>query len=262
MMPMIFIADGRQCNLIDAAAIGMAANPFAGRMSAWNELELGDFIRDVDSSQWCGWQEIKSGGPENQAGFLIRVLPKGSSEDAAPMIGPDTTWARASDRVWISTDTPHPSDLIRYSSLAIPTHSAILGDGQVWEIPRIRRTMESGYLQPLDMQRSELPHRVRRNWEGGFEFDPLPQWSKLWQQSLKMAQAQLGEPVSVSWAELLEFAIEVLSIRYRFPDLMARVFPDVLTSESLWRVAKAACGFDLIEAEIQKKRTEPEDTAA
>lgn len=258
-MPMIFIAGGKSSDFIDGHAVGSQANPFRSKSDSWADVDLLDFIRDVDTGERCGWQEIQSGGPDNQAGFVFRVLAKGSSEDAAPVITKTTDWVRASDRVWFSCDVPTPDELLLHRMVAVPTHPVLLGDGNVWDVPRIRRTISAdGYWVAILGQRCELPHRVRRTWDGELSFDPVPKFQPLWQQSLKMAQAQAGEPVSVSWEELLDFCLGVLGLRYRFTDLMARAFPDVLDSEALWRVAKAACGFDLVEAEFQKKRLELE----
>lgn len=261
MTPILFIANAKESSLIDPAAIGQDTNPFRSKLTAWESLGLLDFIQDVDTSRWCGWQEITA-GPEGLAGFAFRVLPKGSTQDAAPIVSRTTEWLRASDRVWFSRESFTPSDLLRYSFQPLPTHKCLLSDGQVWEVPRIRRTMTGGYITAPTNNDSELPQRIRRTWEGQIIVEPSPRWLDLWNESTRFAQSLWGDDVVVSYLDLMTFGIRVLQIRYRFSELFSRAFPEILEAESLMRIAKAACGWDLVEAEIQKKRQAPEEAVS
>lgn len=254
MMPILFISDIEANRLIDSAAIGDEANPFRSKLSAWDELGLLRFIDDVDTGRWCGWQNVKGTGPDGTSGLAFRVLPQRSQQEAAPVFGPDTKWIRASERVWFSDSRPEPSDLLRYSVPSIPSHPVMLSDGQVWEIPRIRRPITGGYVTPPEHNQSELPQRVRRTWDGELILEPSPAWSDLWNQSLRFASSLWGDQQGITYEELLNFALRIMQLRYRYTDLVSRAFPDALEVESLWKIAKAACGWDLVEAELQKKR--------
>ncbi|MBL8815270.1 MAG: hypothetical protein JNL58_04515 [Planctomyces sp.] len=254
MTPILFIADIETSSLVDPTAIGDETNPFQKRLSTWESLGLLDYISDVNTGRWCGWQEVKGSGPDGQSGFAFRVLPKQSREDAAPILTPSTVWHRASERVWFSGTIPTPDELLRYSLPPLPTHSVLLSDGQVWEVPRIRRPIAGGYVLHPTQNLSELPQRVRKTWDGQVILEPSPAWNELWQKSLRFAMSIWGESQGITYQELYEFALELLGMRYRYTDLIARAFPEPLEIDSLWRVIRAACGGDLVEAELQKKR--------
>lgn len=258
MMPILFISDIDSRSLIDSSAVGNDANPFAQKLHAWEELGLRDFVQDLDTGRWCGWQDLRGVGPENLSGFAIRVLPKQSRDDAAPILTPSTVWHRASERVWLSGTIPTPDELLRYSLPQLPTHPVLLSDGQVWEVPRIRRPIAGGYVLHPTQNLSELPQRVRKTWDGQVILEPSPAWDELWQKSLRFAMSIWGESQGISYQELYDFALELLGMRYRYTDLIARAFPEPLEVDSLWRVIRAACGWDLVEAELQKKRQDEE----
>ena len=57
MTPILFIADIETSSLVDPTAIGDETNPFQKRLSTWESLGLFDYISDVDTGRWCGWQE-------------------------------------------------------------------------------------------------------------------------------------------------------------------------------------------------------------
>ena len=261
MTPILFVADCPESTLIDSTAIGVDSNPFASRLPEWSKLGLADFIADVDTGKWSGWQELKGSGPDGLSGLALRILPQGSREDAAPIVSRDTCWRRASDRVWFSVCDWQPADLLRYSCQPLPTHTVKLSDGKLWEVPRIRRIVSSGHLLHWTQDMSELPHRVRRTWQGNTIAEPSPRWAGLWDKTTVVAQHLWGEPLSVSYELLLNTSLEVLQLRYRYSELMARAFPEALEMDSIWRVLKAACGWDLAQAYIDEKKNRDLDTA-
>jgi hypothetical protein len=263
MLPIVFISDCEPSHLIDPAAIGDEANPFLPKRAAWVDLGLWDYISDVDTGRWCGWQHVKGSGPEGMSGLMFRVLPKDSRDDAAPILSPQTEWVRASERVWFSRSSFSPAELLRYSFQSLPTHTVKLSDGQLWEVPRIRNPVVNGYMTIPEFNQSELPQRVRRTWTGEAVLEPSPQWEDLWNESFRYSESLFGSPQQITYEELLTFSLRILGLRYRYTDLFSRAYPEPLEVDSLWRIVRVACGYDVAEALLQKKRLDatPEDAS-
>lgn len=109
-------------------------------------------------------------------------------------------------------DRPKPEDLCNGNPLRLSTVPLILADGEVWQIPEIREP--AGTKLPTDL--------IRDRKTGGLLTPVKREYQKFWEEAeywfdLKW-KGLTGEAKSFPLERALEFATQILGLRYRFCD--------------------------------------------
>ena len=227
------------------------------------KLELEDLFGDLSADR-LSFSELRGGGPEGQGGVLLSF----ASLETLPVarMEPDRqSWRQISPAVWIATDrdpvsgaeqVPEPENLEREKPLVLcSTENVRMANGSIWEVPIIAWPVEDGQLLPPESTRCGLPTCVYRDVDGHWKANVLPMYDDLWRTSQKLFCA-LVQQGPVSYLEAFTFAIQVLSLRYRFNVLVHSRWPDQwLTTRNVMDVVRAAVGWNLVErlVEDQKK---------
>jgi hypothetical protein len=113
---------------------------------------------------------------------------------------------------WCGPQQPGPADLCNGNPLRLSTVPLILADGEVWQIPEIREP--AGTRLPTDL--------IRDRKTGGLLTPVKREYQQLWEETefwfdLKW-KALSGEAKTFNLGRALQFATQILSLRYRFCD--------------------------------------------
>jgi hypothetical protein len=222
---------------------------FRGALPAWRKLGLGPIVDRVDGNGVLH--------REDSGRMRLCVWPEFSEFN--PPLG-DATTIEIDDELaisWHGEKQPGPEDLDNGNPLKLSVIPLILADGEVWQIPEIREA--SGSLLPTDLTRDRKTGRL---------LNPIKkEYQSLWEEceywfDLKW-QALTGEVNSFVLERALEFATQILSLRYRFCDATQSALR-VIDSVNVQTIIEIAIGWPAVlerirqitNDEAQKKRIE------
>lgn len=261
MPPLYFIANRTERDLICRSG-----RPFSGSVrQALQSVELEDLFSDVANLDRVAWNTIKSGGPGGAPGLILSVGPlDGQPGDVSYQ--PDVqAWQQVTPDVWIGSPDgkpPRPVDLERHECCVTHFENVVLGDADVWEVPVIRRVADEDHgLMMTDEHRSNLPNMIYRAIDRQWVSEVMPQYRGLWAESRELLGLHL-DGQSISYVRLMEFAVAVLSLRYRFSLLLHSRWPErFITTANVAAVVRPAIGWTIIaryvaDEQEKKKRSD------
>ncbi len=190
------------------------------------ELGLRDALWDVLLNASVFDQHVSrmdcAKGPTGSSGTIVFALPAGGGRNPKPGYHPnEQTWIDC-DGYWLGYANNHkPSPQMLQRETVIDGYEHMLGDGQVWTCPIIRRA----WLFPC------LPQSIARH-RGEIEREVLPEYAKVWQASATW----LGALTDV---ELLDCAVAALSVAYRVSYEECRAL-NLMNSTSMQRIRESA----------------------
>lgn len=226
------------------------------------ELEVCDLFGDIPCSK-LSYGEIRGGGPDGQAGVLVS-FPMAGQLMPARWTPERQSWRQISPAVWIGTDSdphsgvekiPTAEELDRGTSFTC--ENVRMADGSIWEVPVLREPVFDGQLLPLEMHDTALPSAFYRDAGGQWRSQVVTQYSSLWEESKEFFVALL-EGTSLPTVRFFEFAIRVLSLRYRFNVLLHSRWPEQwLNTDTVREVVRATVGWNIIQRLMaDQKKTE------
>lgn len=231
------------------------------------ELEVQDLFGDIPCSQ-LSYGEIRGNGPDGQAGVLVSFPLVGKPLTPARWTPERQSWKQISPAVWIGTDSdPHsgveviPTAEQLERPCSLNCENVRMADGSIWEVPVLRETVFDGQILLVNQHQSRLPSAFYRDSDGQWRVQVSSQYQQLWQQSLEMFVAFIdGE--AISFVKQFEFAIAVLSLRYRFNVLVHSRWPERwLNTDTVRDVIRASIGWNIIERlSADQKKTEQTGT--
>jgi len=230
----------------------------AGRI-AWSLVEsrgLAAALADCAGLDDVARAEVLGAGPDGGPGLIVSPLPINSREPPRRLgfFPADQAWTRISDALWVGIDKyypPSPADLIRKHPL--PGHAIVLGDGQTWEVPILRRPQTGGPCLPADLFWDEA---------GVFVAELRPEYQALWAKTQRIADWFFGaDDKGPTYQEAAELCLEALALNYRFGRPEQRVLRLVTTGN--WsQILGAIVDLPWVEAEVKRLEEAEKKSAA
>jgi len=258
-----FIANYNQTQIVNKSG-----PPFSGAVvPVLKALELYDSLADLTTLDLVSFSELLGSGPGGNGGVIFAVGAEGHRPSVAGYYPERQAWTRISSAVWIGTDVdpvsgceqvPRPEELDRVKCPVDSFENVQFADGSIWEVPVIRQPVADGELLLSEFQRSTLPQVFFRDVNSEWRMNVVPKYASLWQRSQKFFENLVdGQPMLYS--EMFLYAVDVLSLRYRFNLLVHSRWPEkFITTENVSDIIRASVGWHLVTRlvdENQKKRT-------
>lgn len=237
-----------------------SVGPIANR-KLLQELEVVDLFGDLPCSQ-LSYGEIRGGGPDGQAGVLVSFPLIGRPLPVARYTPERQSWRQISPAVWIGTDSdpvsgvetiPTPEQLERPNSFGC--ENVRMADGSIWEVPVLREPVFDGQMLPIEQHETSLPNSFYRDPAGRWRSQVVAEYQSIWNESKEFFVA-LVEQQSLPTVRFFQFALRVLSLRYRFNVLVHSRWPEQwLNTDTVREVVRASVGWNIITRlmEDQKK---------
>jgi hypothetical protein len=220
--------------------------------SVLKERGLAEVLADVPHDH-LSVSELGGRGPGNLPGCILAAQT--AAGDMPRRLGyfeKEQTWTRVTDGLWIGVDSAEPPTPAELQRIKLCRGYEIDLDGQTWQVPVIRRSdpakptlLPSAFsLNPAGQQVESVRAAYRGHWEA---FRDVAAW------------VYDGMPEGrFSVADLVELAIQALSINYRFGWNEQNVMQPI-DSENFLSVIGVAVDYPAFKAacEAQKKMNEP-----
>lgn len=221
-----------------------AAEPFRHALATWRSLGLGQVVDrvagngvvhalDNGTQRLCVWPDAGEFTP-----------PSGS--ETSIFIDDDLSVS------WFGDTQPGPTDLDNGNPLRLQCIPLILADGEAWQIPEIREPR--GSLLPTDLTRDrktgKLLNPIKREYldlwtECEFWFD------------LKW-KAISGQAKTFSMERALEFATQIIGLRYRFCDITQSALR-IIDSVNVQQIIDTAIGWPAVIQLLKAMNAEEDD---
>ena len=255
-----FVANYNQSQIVNRSG-----QPFAGSVvSTLRELELYETLGDLVNFDLVSVAELTKTGPGGFPGVILSVGAAGHRPTAARFEPERQAWMRVSSAVWIGTEVdpvsgsevvPTPEQLDRGKCPVETYENVVFANGSIWEVPVLRELSNGPELLIPDLHRPNLPQMFFRDADKVWRSEVVPRYQDLWLRSQKMFEA-LCEGDRLTYVDLITFAADVLSLRYRFGLLVHTRWPaEWITTENVVEIIRAAIGWKTVEryAADQKK---------
>jgi len=255
-----FIANYNQSQIVNRNG-----QPFSGSVvPVLRELELYETLSDLVDVSQLSVAELTKTGPGGFPGVIFSVGAVGHRPTAARFEPERQAWMRVSSAVWIGTEVdpvsgsevvPTPEQLDRGKCPVESYENVLFANGSVWEVPVLREVLSGPEILIPDLHRPNLPQMFFRDAEKAWRSEVVPTYQDLWLRSQKMFEA-LCEGDRLTYVDLITFAVDVLSLRYRFSLLVHTRWPsEWITTENVVEITRAAIGWKTVEryAADQKK---------
>jgi hypothetical protein len=251
-------------NYQQSQIINRSGSPFSGDViKQLKDLEVYDTLRDIATIDHLSVSELPKTGPGGNPGVMLSVAAQGERPTAARFDPERQAWMQVSSAVWIGTEVdpvsgaeivPRPAQLERPKCPVTSYENVQLADGSVWEVPVIREPISGGQLLPNELHHTGLPQSFSRGVDSHWRMSVLPAYQDLWKQSQEMFEAII-EGRSISYVDLMVFAVDVLALRYRFNLLVHSRWPDRwLTTANVLEVCRAAIGWRIVIAYVEDQK--------
>ena len=252
--PLVFIACVEQAEVYRPDF----ATPFSIGQELLTSLGLWAFCRDVRGSSRVSISQLRSGSPSGEFGVMFSIGNEAHMPDLAAYYPDKQTWKRVSENVWIGWASPvRPEELKRDQCAVGSVEPLTLHDGSLWDIPVLREPVSQGVLVESALHGCQLPAAWSPNVDGQWSRSVLPEYVELWEQSRKYFDTIVSGGGDFNWIELYQYVIQVVSLQYRYCDLLHAAFSDRwITTENIWGIVRASTGWEIVVSHIesQKKR--------
>ena len=188
-------------------------------------------------------------GPGNQSGCVICVGSQ-TQPAADPLLHDAQDWQPVTADVWICSadgEPPRPSELERERWPLTTFEPRQFADGSIWQVPVIRQPVRAEQLVLPDEHDCNLPQALFRSVDRSWRLVVTSGYRNLWQQSQQFFSL-IADGGSVQLVPAMQYALQVLGLRYRFNVLLHSRWPEqFLTTENLMQVIQASCGWYVVE---------------
>ncbi|MEP3481627.1 MAG: hypothetical protein ABJZ55_20460 [Fuerstiella sp.] len=241
---------------------GVAAEDLSGL----RRTALGDVVSDVVDPEDLAIAVIDQ-GPSGVRGTLFCVSPeRGVAVEDFGFHVDRQTWKETAGGIWVGWHDDYkvnPVDLVRRSCPATDFQRVAFADGSHWEIPLLRDPIvEISGRQLLELDPSAHSTSLRtthyRDESGAWKFDVEAQYSELFAASRNwwqwLVEATENGSVDFGFAEVFEYAIQVINLKYRYPQALHDATAGrLLDSGVVSEVLMVSCGWSHARQLLQKK---------
>lgn len=220
-------------------------------------------------------REVLPDGPNGQGGLLFAVTPDDTLCEGFGFFPDRQAWTQTAAGVSVGLTNDQeidPDTLLRFHPVKCQTERVRMANGTVWDCPVLRNPVfqhsEFGEVyDPLPENHStDLPQSHYQEFVDGemvWRREVDERYKKLFEDSRQwfswlMGNLIAGEQPNFGYPELFQYAVEVLSLRYRYTlHLHNAVRTMFLRSEEVQRVIAVSCGYALAMDCVQKKTGQP-----
>jgi hypothetical protein len=218
-----------------------------------HQLELAEFFCESDSLDWVATNDVRR-GPGGQPGCVFSVGSE-TQPAADPLLHDAQDWQRLSADIWIcgsDGNPPRPSDLERSRFPLTTYEQRQFANGTIWQVPVIRQPLPGGKLVlPVDHD-CNLPQALFRGADKRWRMAVTSGYADLWRRSQEFFSI-IADGGSVQLVPAMEYALQVLTLRYRFNVLLhSRWAEEFLTTENLMDVISASVGWYVVERYVRE----------
>ena len=171
---------------------------------------------------------------------------------------------------WKKEDPPQPWDIANDNPFSVAGPELKLNDGFPWMIPQIREPMSSQGVLPIDAHIPNLPRLIQRDLDGEISRPVKDGHRELWERSASWFERwwniACGNESTFSATDALSFAVDVLALRYAFPEYLNDAC-GIIDTVQLESIVGTAIGWPAVEEVLislqnqeQKKSSQDEPT--
>lgn len=235
------------------------ASPFGIGRELLTNVGLWPIVCDLQGPGKVSISNLQNGSPSGEPGVVFSIGNADHEPDLAGFWPQQQSWKQVSQSVWVGWSSPVlPEHLLRDRSIVDSVEPVTLHDGTLWDVPILREPMVGRSLVPIDQHLCHLPSSWAPQLDSRWGRFVLSEYEALWTKSRTYFELLIQGNFSFDWVEVFQYAIEVLSLRYRICELLYAACPEQwVNTANVWEVVRASTGWHIVERYVQsQKKTE------
>lgn len=250
-MPPLFFISGPQASTL-------------GVLKSLEDPDVQDLLSDVvDESELAA--SVLTKGPDGQQGVLLSIPSPGAEVQGFGYKPDNQRWEQATPSLWVGFhgDTwPAPDEMLRLRVPVMSAESVRMEDGSIWEVSHLRDPIVGGVPESVGaLHRALLPSSCYRTVRGSWATEVLPRYADLYEESRQWFEwlfnsvEKVGK-VDFGYADLFDYAIQVLSLQYRYTTAFHTACKGhYLSTDAVQQVLAVSCGWSLMLKHLDQKKS-------